>query len=107
MEAFDDEEQAAIKELELEYEGKYKKIYAQREALINEKAEINLEIVLEFDSRLPAIQDEDYAKVEVNVCDVKSIQNCKGISDFWIRCLLNHQIGETIREKDRPILGYL
>lgn len=106
-EVFDEEEQKQIKDLELQYESKYKSIYAQREALVNEKSEIDMGLVEQFNKRLPQIQDEDYAKLEVIPCDVKPIQNCKGISDFWLRCLLNHQIGDTIKEKDRPILGYL
>jgi hypothetical protein len=53
------------------------------------------------------MKDEDYDKLEVDPCDVKAIQNCKGVSDFWMRTILNHQIGEMVSEKDRPILGYL
>ena len=30
-----------------------------------------------------------------------------GINEFWLKALLNHQIGERINEKDRHILGYL
>jgi len=54
------------------------------------------------------MKDADYDKIEVVPCDVKSIQNIpKGVSDFWIKALLNHPIGGMISEKDRPILGYL
>jgi len=54
------------------------------------------------------MQDEEYKKLEVMPCDVKGIQNSpKGISDFWIKALLAHPIGDMISEKDRPILGYL
>ena len=90
MDALDQTEQDGIKELELEYEEKYKEIYALREALINEKAQIDMELVKAFDARLPLIQDEDYKKLEVMPCDVKSIQNLDGVSDFWIRAMLNH-----------------
>jgi nucleosome assembly protein 1-like 1 len=30
-----------------------------------------------------------------------------GVSDFWLRAMLNHSVGSMITEKDRPILGYL
>lgn len=55
------------------------------------------------------MKDEDYDKLEVTPCDVKSIQNIpKGVSDFWIKAMLNHPpIAAMITEKDRPILGYL
>jgi len=54
------------------------------------------------------MKDEDYEKLEVTPCDVKSIQNIpKGVCDFWMKALVNHPVGQTISEKDRPILGYL
>ena len=54
------------------------------------------------------MQDDDYEKLEVTPCDVKSIQNTpKGVNDFWIKAMLNHNCGAMITEKDRPILGYL
>lgn len=64
-------------------------------------------LVAAFNSRVPVLKDADYEKVEIGVCDVKNIQNCKGVSDFWMRSILNHQLGDTVKEKDRPILGYL
>ena len=103
----DEAESKEIKELELQFENRYKEIYAQRDALINEKAEIDTDLVAKFDERAKKMQDEDYQKLEVEPCDVKAIQNCKGVSDFWMRTILNHQIGEMVSEKDRPILGYL
>ena len=48
---FDDEETKAVKEFELEFENKYKEIYALREAVINEKAEIDMDLVAQFDER--------------------------------------------------------
>ena len=54
------------------------------------------------------MKDADYDKLEVAPCDVKAIQNTpKGVSDFWVKALLNHPLGGMITEKDRPILGYL
>jgi hypothetical protein len=54
------------------------------------------------------MKDEDYNKLEVAPCDVKAIQNTpKGVSDFWVKAILNHPMGGMVTEKDRPILGYL
>jgi len=54
------------------------------------------------------MKDEDYDKLEVTPCDVKAIQNSSnGVSDFWLKAMLNHPIAALITEKDRPILGYL
>jgi nucleosome assembly protein 1-like 1 len=104
---FDDEETKEIKELELQFENRYKEIYALRDALINEKTGVDMNLVAQFNERAKKMKDEDYDKLEVNPCDVKAIQNCKGVSDFWIRTLLNHSLGQMISERDRPILGYL
>lgn len=54
------------------------------------------------------MKDAEYDKLEVAPCDVKAILNTpNGVSDFWIKALLNHPLGAAISEKDRPILGYL
>eukprot|EP00356_Strombidium_inclinatum_P015267 CAMPEP_0170483162 /NCGR_PEP_ID=MMETSP0208-20121228/2894_1 /TAXON_ID=197538 /ORGANISM="Strombidium inclinatum, Strain S3" /LENGTH=354 /DNA_ID=CAMNT_0010756101 /DNA_START=16 /DNA_END=1077 /DNA_ORIENTATION=- len=104
----DEEEQKEIRKLELLYEDKYKEVYALREALISGKADLEPELIKEFDERAALVKDEDYEKVEVTPCDVKSIQNIpKGVSDFWMKALINSPMGESISEKDRPILGYL
>lgn len=71
--ALDDEESKEVKELELQFENRYKEIYAQREALINEKANIDMDLVAKFDERAQKMKDEDYDKIEVNPCDVKAI----------------------------------
>ena len=105
---FDDQENKAIRELELEFENKYKEIYALREALISGTSDLDEALIKEFDTRAEEMKDEDYEKLEVTPCDVKSIKNLpKGVSDFWIKAMLNHPIGDMISEKDRPILGYL
>lgn len=41
----DEEEQKEIRKLELEYESKYKQIYAQRERIINSKDTLPTELV--------------------------------------------------------------
>jgi hypothetical protein len=94
--------------LEVEFEQRYKEIYGLREALINGKSELDNTIIAEFDERATQMKDEDYAKLEVTPCDVKTIQNIPmGVSDFWIKAMINHSVGAMITEKDRPILGYL
>ena len=108
---FDEEEQTEYRKLELEFEEKYKVIYDQREKLINGKDDDSYskeDILKEFEETVTKFKDDDYEKLIVEPCDVKAIQNTpKGISDFWIKALLNHPLGEMIFEKDRPILGYL
>ena len=72
------------------------------------KSVLDDELIANFDDRAMKMQDEDYKKLEVTPCDVKSIQNTpKGISDFWMKAMINHNCGAMITEKDRPILGYL
>lgn len=104
----DKEEQKEIRKLEVEFESKYKDIYRMREELINGKSDLDKTLIEQFDLRAEKMKDDDYDKVEVSPCDVKSIQNSPvGVSDFWMKALLNHPMGEMISEKDRPILGYL
>ena len=105
---FEEEEQKEIRQLEIEFENKYKEIYARREQLINGKVAPDEALIKEFEERATKMKDADYDKLEVTPCDVKSIQNIpKGVSDFWIKAMLNHPVGTMISEKDRPILGYL
>jgi hypothetical protein len=104
----DEEEQKGIRQLEIEFEEKYKDIYKLREQFINSKLDLDQELIKEFDQRAATMKDAEYDKLEVVPCDVKSIQNSPtGVSDFWVKSLLNHPIGSGISEKDRPILGYL
>ena len=105
---YDEEEQKGIRKLEIEFEQKYKGIYQLRDGFINGKVDLDKALIKDFDERAAQMKDDDYNKLEVVPCDVKGIQNTlKGVSDFWIKSLLNHPIGATISEKDRPILGYL
>lgn len=69
----DEEDQKQTRELEVEFENKYKEIYRLREALINGKSDVNATLVKEFDQRAAQMKDEDYDKLEVVPCDVKSI----------------------------------
>ena len=107
MEA-DEEETKEIRKIEIEFEKKYQEIYRIREQIINGKMDLPADLIDDFAKRAEAVKDEDYDKVEVPPCDVKTIQNSPmGVSDFWLRALVNHDLGNTINEKDRPILGYL
>ena len=104
----DEGEQKEIRKLELEFENKYKEIYDLRQCFINGEQPLPVDLIAEFAERATQMKDEEYDKLEVMPCDVKSIQNSKdGVSDFWIRSMLNHPIGSLVMEKDRPILGYL
>lgn len=56
--------------------------------------EVDPALVAQFNERAKTMKDADYDKLEVVPCDVKAIQNTpKGISDFWIKALLNHALG--------------
>lgn len=70
---FDKEEQKEIRKLEVEFEKKYKEIYAQREQVINGKMDLPKELIDEFAQRAKDMKDEDYDKLEVTPCDVKAI----------------------------------
>jgi len=105
---FDDEENEEIRKLEIVYENKYKEIYQLRNELVNGTTPVDANLVKAFDERAVEMKDADFEKIELTPCDVKAIQGSpKGVSDFWIKAMLNHPIGESITEKDRPILGYL
>jgi len=81
----------------VQFEQKYKEIYKLREALINGKSDIDADLIKQFDDRAVQMADEDFDKLEVTPCDVKSIQNIpKGVSDFWIKAMLNHPLGDMI-----------
>ena len=69
----DKEEQKEIRKLEVQFEDKYKEIYRLREELINGKQPLDEKLIAEFDARAEKMKDEDYEKVEVAPCDVKSI----------------------------------
>lgn len=104
----DEEEQAQIRKIEIEFENKYKEIYSIREQIINGKLKLPEDLIKDFEVRAEKVKDADYENLEIPPCDVKSIQNSPmGISDFWLKALINHPIGALVTEKDRPILGYL
>ena len=69
-------------------------IYNQRDKFINGKEDDSLDtakLIEEFAKRAVEMKDEDYEKLEVVPCDVKAIKNIlKGVSDFWIKVILNH-----------------
>lgn len=108
----DEEEQKLIRKEEIIFEEKYKEIYDLRHKNIAGAKDLDKaaqdELIKQFDERAEQMIDEDYKKLEVTPCDVKPIQNSpSGVSDFWVRAMINHPIGQSISDKDRPILGYL
>ena len=58
------EEQKEIRKLEIDFENKYKEIYRLREELINGKAEIDPDLIAQFNKRAEKLKDADYEKVE-------------------------------------------
>ena len=69
-----DEEQAKeVRDLELKYEKKYAQIYDERAKLLNGEMDIDSTLIEEFDSIKTKLHDEDYDKLEVEVCDVNTI----------------------------------
>lgn len=106
----DHEEEKEYRLLELKYEKLYAEVYKKRKDLLTGKSEIDEKLVTAYDERRTARQAHDkYASVEVEICDVKEIQNTqKGVSGFWLRAMLsNKMIASLITEKDRAILSYL
>ena len=69
----DEEEQKKIRDLELQFEEKYKSIYAKREEFINGKIDLDQDLIKQFDDRAIEMKDAEYDKLEVTPCDVKSI----------------------------------
>ena len=82
-----------IRELELEFENKYKEIYNQREKFINGKLKPDQDLIKEFDERAKDLKDENYEKLDIGPIDVKAMQNSEGVSDFWLKAILAHPLG--------------
>jgi hypothetical protein len=48
------------------------------------------DLLTEYEKRAKEVEDENYAKLEVDPIDVKEIQNTtSGVSGFWLRAMLN------------------
>ena len=79
--------------MELKYEKLYAEIYKKRKELINGETEIDESLTAAFDKRREIrTADEKYAGIEVEICDVNSIQNLpKGVSGFWLRAMLGQK----------------
>ena len=105
---YEDEHSEAYRKLEVAYEVKYKEIYALRDQVIAGTSLPNeADLIKQFDEIAIKMNDDDYKKLEVEPCDVKSISNSKGVSNFWLNAILKHPIGDMVSEKDRRILQYL
>lgn len=60
--------------------------------MLNGEIDLDPAIIEEFDKIKTKLHDEDYDKLEVDTCDVNTIQNIpKGVPGFWLRAILaNH-----------------
>ena len=68
----DHEEEKEYRLLELKYEKLYAEVYNKRRDLLSGKAEIDDKLIKAFDDRKSVrSQDEKYAGLEVEICDVK------------------------------------
>ena len=72
---FDEEHSVEYRKLEVEFERKYKEIYAMRDTLLAGKEHLpdHAELLKEFDAIAIKMKDDDYDKLEVEPCDVKAI----------------------------------
>lgn len=87
----------------------YAEVYAKRAQLLSGAVEPSEELIQAFEKRHEEMKDDKYDGVDIEICDVKDIQNSeKGVSGFWFRAMLaNGEISRMISEKDRAILQYL
>jgi len=95
----EEEEEKEYRKLEIKYEKMYAEVYAKRMSLLSGKADLSEELIKKFDERKEEVmKNEKYNGVEVEICDVKEIQNLeKGVSGFWLRAMLaNQEINRTI-----------
>ena len=87
----DEEEDRAYRAIERKYEKLYQTVYAKRSALLKGDAMPEQPALDKFDQMKNALMDDDYAALEVPICDVKDIQNTiKGVSAFWLKAMLAH-----------------
>ena len=112
MHDLNEEEQKEVRKQEIIFEEKYREIYDLRRMYINADknvdAQMSQDLIKQFDERAEQMKDKDYEELQITPCDVKQIQNSpSGVSDFWLRAMLNHSIGSMVSDKDRAILGYL
>ena len=70
---FDEEESKQIREMEVEFEQKYKDVYRQRDAVVSGKEELNKKLIEAFNKRAVQMKDEAYEALEIIPCDVKGI----------------------------------
>jgi hypothetical protein len=52
--------------------------------------DIPQDLIEEFDRRAAELEDEEFKALEVEMCDVKAMQNSpSGVPGFWLKVLLN------------------
>ena len=69
----DEDEANDIRKMEIEFEEKYKEVYALREKVINGKSGLDEVLIEEFNEVAKKMKDDAYDKLEVEPCDVKAI----------------------------------
>ena len=94
------------RELEEEFEDRFRPIYEQRQKVLNgENIEIDESF---FEERLKDLQDAAYDKIEVNVDDLSHLVSIVGIPDFWYKVLKNSPlVKDLMSDKDDEILQNL
>jgi len=74
IDAINDEQQLAERELELKYEKLYQQVYEKRAALLRGvEASVDAELVAKFDERAEIFKDSEFGEVEVEHVEVKDI----------------------------------
>lgn len=92
---FEEEHSVEYRKLEVEFERKYKEIYALRDQVVaGETLPDEADLIKQFDEIAVKMKDDDYDKLEIEPCDVKAISNSKGVSNFWLNAILKHPIGD-------------
>ena len=71
VKAADDEETVEIRKLEVDYEHKYKEIYAKRFEIISGNAESDAALVAQFDKRAAQLKDNAFNLLDTMPCDIK------------------------------------
>lgn len=93
----------------MKYEELYKPTYDLRSKILKGEIEIPQELIDQFDKRAEELNDDDFKSLDVDMCDVKAMQNSpSGVPGFWLKVLLNSADTQgQVFEKDRAILQSL
>lgn len=106
----DEEDEENQRQLDLKYDEQYKPTYDLRSKILTGALEeIPQDLIDEYDKRAEELNDEEYKNLDVEICDVKAMQNSpSGVPGFWLKVLLNaNHTKDLVFEKDRAILQSL